>query len=193
MLTPDDGMPVTCALNFDHVASAQRDRLGALICSLPDARWPEIRTALLHASQQQPCREPNGSSAQGLTAPGRAISFNREPARWRIRSRLAPRPCCRSAPSCKQQDTGAPISDWQRRRTPKRFDPDSSLLRTREEMSSRRRSVTSCSGFAPSRCTSAIPHTRSRPWSRRSWLGSRAAMRGWGAARIARVRRCGCT
>jgi mRNA interferase MazF len=49
MLAPDDGMPVTCALNFDHVASAQRDRLGALICSLPDARWPEIRTALLHA------------------------------------------------------------------------------------------------------------------------------------------------
>jgi mRNA interferase MazF len=49
VLTADDGMPVTCALNFDHVASAQRDRVGALICTLPAQRWAEVRVALLFA------------------------------------------------------------------------------------------------------------------------------------------------
>jgi mRNA interferase MazF len=33
VLTADDGMPVVCALNFDHVALAQRQRIGALICN----------------------------------------------------------------------------------------------------------------------------------------------------------------
>ena len=49
ILTPDDGMPVGCALNFDHVSLAQRDRLGPVLCSLPDTRWPEVRRALLIA------------------------------------------------------------------------------------------------------------------------------------------------
>lgn len=49
ILTADDGMPVTCALNFDHVSLAQRDRIGGTLCSLPDARWPEVRNALLWA------------------------------------------------------------------------------------------------------------------------------------------------
>lgn len=48
-LAPDDGMPVTCALNFDHIALAQRDRIGPVICILPEHRWPEIRAALLLA------------------------------------------------------------------------------------------------------------------------------------------------
>jgi mRNA interferase MazF len=47
VLTPDDGMPVACALNFDHVSLAQRDRIGPMICRLPEARWPEVRRALL--------------------------------------------------------------------------------------------------------------------------------------------------
>ena len=47
VLTSDDGMPVACALNFDHVSLAQRDRIGPLICSLPEVRWPEARRALL--------------------------------------------------------------------------------------------------------------------------------------------------
>ena len=46
-LSPEDGMPVACALNFDHVSLAQRDRIGALICCLPEVRWPEARRALL--------------------------------------------------------------------------------------------------------------------------------------------------
>ena len=46
-LTPGDGMPVAGALNFDHVSLALRDRIGPLICRLPDDRWPEARRALL--------------------------------------------------------------------------------------------------------------------------------------------------
>jgi mRNA interferase MazF len=38
VLTPDDGMPVVCALNFDHVSLAQRDRIGSALCSLPETR-----------------------------------------------------------------------------------------------------------------------------------------------------------
>ncbi|MEK7702668.1 MAG: type II toxin-antitoxin system PemK/MazF family toxin [Nitrospirota bacterium] len=49
VLSPDDGMPVVCALNFDHVSLAQRNRIGPVLCSLPDSRWPEVRRALLVA------------------------------------------------------------------------------------------------------------------------------------------------
>lgn len=49
ILTQDDGMPLVCALNFDHVALARRDRIGALITSLSESRWPAVRSALLVA------------------------------------------------------------------------------------------------------------------------------------------------
>ena len=49
ILTSDDGMPITCALNFDHVSLAQRGRLGSILCTLPEERWPEVRQALLIA------------------------------------------------------------------------------------------------------------------------------------------------
>lgn len=49
VLSADDGMPVACALNFDHVSLAQRDRIGPALCSLPEPRWPEVRRALLVA------------------------------------------------------------------------------------------------------------------------------------------------
>jgi len=49
VLTTDDGMPTVCALNFDHVALAQRDRIGPALCSLPESRWVEVRRALLIA------------------------------------------------------------------------------------------------------------------------------------------------
>jgi mRNA-degrading endonuclease toxin of MazEF toxin-antitoxin module len=49
VLTPDDGMPAACALNFDRVSLAQRDRIGAVLCTLPEARWPEVERALLIA------------------------------------------------------------------------------------------------------------------------------------------------
>lgn len=49
VLTPEDGMPVACALNFDHVSTAQRARIGTILCHLPPARWDEARSALLCA------------------------------------------------------------------------------------------------------------------------------------------------
>jgi len=49
LLGESDGMPVPCALNLDHVALAQRDRMGAMIAALPPDRWPEVRAALLVA------------------------------------------------------------------------------------------------------------------------------------------------
>ncbi|MDQ3037955.1 MAG: type II toxin-antitoxin system PemK/MazF family toxin [Myxococcota bacterium] len=48
-LSADDGMPTTCALNFDHVALAQRARIGPTMTVLPSARWPEVERALLVA------------------------------------------------------------------------------------------------------------------------------------------------
>lgn len=65
VLGPDDGMPVVCALNFDHVALAQRDRFGAVIGTIPENRWPEIRTALLTAC---------GFAGQGAGRPDRGTS-----------------------------------------------------------------------------------------------------------------------
>jgi mRNA interferase MazF len=49
LLGKDDGMPVSCVLNFDHVSLAQRPRLGALIATLPPDKWPTVRDALLVA------------------------------------------------------------------------------------------------------------------------------------------------
>ena len=54
ILSPDDGMPVACALNFDHVALAQRSRLAAVIANLPDERWPDVERAMLIACGFEP-------------------------------------------------------------------------------------------------------------------------------------------
>ena len=48
-VTEEDGMPAECAVNFDHISLGQRDRFGAVLCTLTDQRWPEVRTALLAA------------------------------------------------------------------------------------------------------------------------------------------------
>lgn len=49
VLTPEDGMLAACALNFDHVSLARRDRIGSRICTFPESRWDEVRQALLKA------------------------------------------------------------------------------------------------------------------------------------------------
>ncbi len=49
VMTEEDGMPVACALNFDHVSLAQRNRIGPVMCCLLETRWPEVRRALLIA------------------------------------------------------------------------------------------------------------------------------------------------
>jgi mRNA interferase MazF len=47
LLTPEDGMPILCALNFDHISLAQRSRMGAVLSVFPEHRWDEIRRAVL--------------------------------------------------------------------------------------------------------------------------------------------------
>lgn len=54
VLTPEDGMPVACAVNLDHVSLARRERLGPVITKLADARWPEVERALLVACGFRP-------------------------------------------------------------------------------------------------------------------------------------------
>jgi len=49
VLTTDDGMPVRCALNLDHISLAQRDRIGNVICNLPESLWSEVQRALMTA------------------------------------------------------------------------------------------------------------------------------------------------
>jgi mRNA interferase MazF len=49
VLTEEDGMPLACALNFDHVSLAQRSRLGTTLAMLPSTRWTEVQRALLVA------------------------------------------------------------------------------------------------------------------------------------------------
>ena len=49
VLTPEDGMPVACALNFDHVSTAHRERIGRIVSRLPPTRWAEARSALFIA------------------------------------------------------------------------------------------------------------------------------------------------
>ena len=49
VLTEESGMPADCALNFDHISLAQRDRFGSVLCILPEGRWPEVQRALLKA------------------------------------------------------------------------------------------------------------------------------------------------
>lgn len=49
-LSEKDGMPTTCASNFDHLALAQRSRIETHITTLSDRRWLEVRSALLIAS-----------------------------------------------------------------------------------------------------------------------------------------------
>jgi mRNA interferase MazF len=46
VLTEGDGMPTACALNFDHVSLARKERLGATIAILTESRWPEVERAL---------------------------------------------------------------------------------------------------------------------------------------------------
>jgi mRNA interferase MazF len=50
ILTSSDGMPKICALNFDHISLARKDRLGPVISSLRDERWPSVRECILVAT-----------------------------------------------------------------------------------------------------------------------------------------------
>ena len=49
LLTSEDGMPRTCAINLDHVQTVSKDKLGPVIAVLAASRMEEVRSALLFA------------------------------------------------------------------------------------------------------------------------------------------------
>jgi mRNA interferase MazF len=46
VLSPADGMPTTCAINFDHVGVVRKEELGAVVAAFRVERWPEAELAL---------------------------------------------------------------------------------------------------------------------------------------------------
>jgi mRNA interferase MazF len=49
LLTAEDGMPRTCAVNLDHLQTVTKDKLGPVITVLPASRMDEVRSALMFA------------------------------------------------------------------------------------------------------------------------------------------------
>jgi mRNA interferase MazF len=49
VLTAADGVSRDCAVNLDHVQTVARERLGALVTTLPGGRMDEVGRALLFA------------------------------------------------------------------------------------------------------------------------------------------------
>lgn len=49
VLTSEDGMPRTCAINLDHIQTVARAKVGALLATLPASRMAEVESALLFA------------------------------------------------------------------------------------------------------------------------------------------------
>lgn len=54
VLDVGDGMPTQSAFIFDRVSAVRKERIGALVTTLHDERWPEVQRALLYA-----CGFPN--------------------------------------------------------------------------------------------------------------------------------------
>jgi mRNA interferase MazF len=46
VLSTDDGMPTTCAVNFDHVGVVRKQDLGTVVARFRVERWPEAELAL---------------------------------------------------------------------------------------------------------------------------------------------------
>lgn len=49
LLTKNDGLPSTCAANFDNLQSVSRSRIGARIAHLPESRMREATLAIVFA------------------------------------------------------------------------------------------------------------------------------------------------
>jgi mRNA interferase MazF len=48
-LGAEDGMPDECAVNFDHIQTVRKDRLGKLITALSREKLTEVRNAIRFA------------------------------------------------------------------------------------------------------------------------------------------------
>lgn len=49
ILTPEDGLPETCAVNLDHVQTIAKAKVGPFIATLDDRRMEQVKAALLFA------------------------------------------------------------------------------------------------------------------------------------------------
>jgi len=49
LLSESDGLPMTCAVNLDHIQTITKANLGSLIATLPPSRMSELRAACLFA------------------------------------------------------------------------------------------------------------------------------------------------
>ncbi|MEP7011941.1 MAG: type II toxin-antitoxin system PemK/MazF family toxin [Acidobacteriota bacterium] len=49
ILTDEDGMIKTCAVNLDHLQTVAKERVGGILTTLSEFRMREVRTALLFA------------------------------------------------------------------------------------------------------------------------------------------------
>jgi mRNA interferase MazF len=53
-LTESDGLPAPCVIKPEWIRVVERAYLGPWIAALPEARWPEIRAALLYVLGFEP-------------------------------------------------------------------------------------------------------------------------------------------
>lgn len=49
ILTPEDGLPETCAVNLDHVQTIAKAKVRPFIATLDDRRMEQVKAALLFA------------------------------------------------------------------------------------------------------------------------------------------------
>lgn len=49
LLSKSDGMPRDCAINFDHIQSVSKGKIGSLITSLSFVKLKQVREAILFA------------------------------------------------------------------------------------------------------------------------------------------------
>jgi mRNA interferase MazF len=49
LLSREDGMAKECAINFDHLQTVSKRRIGSLIATLPQERLRQMRKAILFA------------------------------------------------------------------------------------------------------------------------------------------------
>lgn len=49
ILSTEDGMPRDCAINFDHIQTVQKGKLGALITALPQDKMQGVKQAVVFA------------------------------------------------------------------------------------------------------------------------------------------------
>src|SRR5712692_2108261 len=48
-LSKGEGLPRACAINFDHLQTVSKGRLGAVMAKLAPERWDEVRSAVSFA------------------------------------------------------------------------------------------------------------------------------------------------